>query len=220
MTQLANFVFTFVILQHVGFVPSNHSVSAGQVLEALDKCPSYGDISALVPSHGLRARVVSERVSESMRKIQPATLDVLNEVVRVLVARSKRDSPENKAYVRKMLRSVKQESPGLNDEDAHMEVVYLASRRASVLLWVDRFLFNPPKLVKEPGIQLGFLRMGSRAPIGYMNRLYPVTVTNGVPQIDLNLDMFNIQDQPAPAESYAKEFKYYSTHYPRRKGWR
>jgi len=200
-------------------VEQKPTLSAFDVVKLLDTCPSYHSLSYILPSHGKAALTMEGQISGAMRALQPVPLEILKEAVRVIVARASEGTPEFIAYQRKMWAAAKKQMPGNDDEEVKSLIKDWAIYRSYALLWVDRYLFDPPLLEKGYIAAIPFLRVRSGAPAGYVNRLYPVVVSNGSPHLDLDTNLYRPEGATPRPTHFAEEFTYYSSHFPRRNPW-
>lgn len=204
--------------------PKSSSMTVADVVAALDRCPTYLDVAVMPPGNRAGRQKFDDQISAIMRQLQPVPRETLEEAINFMLARTMRGTLEYNAYRKKQLeqlRRTRQDISSLSEEEKAYVIESPAYYPFYALIWVDRFLFQAP--AKEAFIMPSFrplpLLPGDNAPGGFVNRLYPVEVTNGTPHIMRDAVLYPGEGPRLPPSDFRDEFVAYSHKYERRAKW-
>jgi len=197
------------------------SMTVAGVVAALDGCPTYLDVADMPPANREGRRKLDDQISAIMRQLQPVPRETLEEAINFMLARTMRGTLEYAELRKKQLKRMRVDIKTFSEEEIEHYVKAPAFRVFYALIWVDRFLFDAP--TKEPYTMPTFrplpLQPGNGTPDGFVNRLYPVEVTNGTPHIMRDAVLYPGEGRLPPPSDFRDEFVHYANVYPRRLRW-
>ncbi len=212
--------FFFIAFVAPSLQPKRPSMTVADVVAALDRCPTYLDVANTAPRYKDGRRKLDDQISKVMRQLQPVPRETLEEAINFMIARTMRGTLEYAEFRKQQLRRVKVDTKTLSEEEIDHYVRAPAFRVFYALIWVDRFLFDAP--TREPfsgTYNLQLITAGNDTPKGYINRMYPVEVTNGTPHILREAVLYLGEGMRPPPSEFWAEFEHYANVYPRRAKW-